>query len=162
MQCPKCNHPVTDECANCAYCGEPIPGRTPVLDESEQLTIEDMVRHTMEEGHDRRKEDRRKGERRKDSGDGAESQSEADPLSLEKTAAMLAKMKDLMENGRFDADVYERMALDAVKDFLSTMADSDQLIFVSYEIIDSKLAPFLNEEMLEKIKTSVMDSIAER
>jgi hypothetical protein len=151
MQCPKCNHPLSDESLNCVYCGEPIPGRAPVLEGAEPLSIEDMVKHTMEEGQDRRKEDRRK-----DAG------SEADPLSLEKTASMLAKMKDLMKNGRFDANVYERMALDAVRDFLSAMDDSDQLIFVSYEIADSKLAPFLTEEMIAKIKASVMDSIAER
>ena len=69
-----------------------------------------------------------------------------DALSMEKTVAMLAKMKNLLDSGRFDAKVYEHMTLDAVKDYLSTMTDSAQLIFVSYEIQDSDLGPFLTQD----------------
>lgn len=88
--------------------------------------------------------------------------SDKELLSIEKTVAMLAKMKGLLENGRFDADVYERMALDSVKDYLATLTDETRLIFVSYEIGDSALAPFLNAEMIEKLKVSVMDEISEK
>ncbi len=144
------------------YCGEPIRSGAPASEASEDLSIEDMVMHTMEGTQDRRREDRRKGDRRVEAGEGANGDSEADPLSLERTAAMLAKMKGLLENGRFDAEVYERMALDSIKDYLSTLDDGAQLIFVSYEIDDSKLAPFLTEDMIEKIKMLVMDTIAER
>jgi hypothetical protein len=152
MQCPKCNHPLSDESAHCVYCGEPIRRAAPVFDVSEDMSIEEMVRHTME-GIKDKPEGACKG-----AGEG----SAANPVSLEKTAGMLAKMKDLMENGRFDADVYERMALDTIKDFLFTMDDGAQLIFVSYEIADSKLAPFLTEDIIGKIKQFVMDTIAER
>lgn len=152
MQCPKCNHPLSDESINCMYCGEPIPGGAAASDISEELSIEDMVMHTMAEVRDKRQ----------DAGEEGNADSEADPLSLAKTSAMLAKMKELLDNGRFDADVYERMALDSIKDYLSTMNDGAQLIFVSYEIADSKLAPFLTEDMIEKIKMFVTDTIAER
>jgi len=187
MQCPKCKHPLSDESVNCVYCGapvsaepvsgdpisaekvsgesisaeplggestngEPVSGETSVSDTSEELSIEDMVMHTMEPSHNKRE----------DAGEEADADSETDPRSLEKTAAMLAKMKGLLDNGRFDTDVYERMALDSIKDYLSTMDDSAQLIFVTYEIGDSKLAPFLTEDMIEKIKMLVMDTIAER
>jgi hypothetical protein len=85
-----------------------------------------------------------------------------DALSMEKTVAMLAKMKNLLDSARFDATVYEHMALDAVKDYLSTMTDSAQLIFVSYEIQDSDLGPFLTQEMIDALRMYVMDAIAQR
>jgi hypothetical protein len=88
--------------------------------------------------------------------------SDKNPLSIENTVAMLAKMKGLLENGRFDAAVYERMALDSVKDYLTTLTDETRLIFVSYEIADSALGQFLNAEMMEKLKVSVMDEISEK
>jgi hypothetical protein len=85
-----------------------------------------------------------------------------DALSMEKTVATLAKMKTLLDSGRFDAKVYEHMALNAVKDYLSTMNDSAQLIFVSYEIQDSVLGPFLTQAMMETLRMYVMDAIAQR
>lgn len=85
-----------------------------------------------------------------------------DAMSLEKTVAMLAKMKNLLDSGRFEANVYEHMSLDAVKDYLSTMTDSAKLIFVSYEIQDSDLGPFLTQEMIDALRKSVMDEIAQR
>ena len=85
-----------------------------------------------------------------------------DALSLEKTVAMLAKMKNLLDSGRFDANVYEHMTLNAVKDYLSTMTDSAQLIFVSYEIQDSDLGPFLTQAMIDTLRMYVMDAIAQR
>lgn len=85
-----------------------------------------------------------------------------DVLSLEKTVAMLAKMKNLLDSGRFDANVYEHMTLNAVKDYLSTMTDSAQLIFVSYEIQDSDLGPFLTQAMIDTLRMYVMDIIAQR
>ena len=88
--------------------------------------------------------------------------SHIDALSMEKTVAMLAKMKNLLDIGRFDANVYEHMTLDAVRDYLSTMTDSAQLIFVSYEIQDSDFGPFLSQEMIASLKMSVMDTIAQR
>jgi len=81
---------------------------------------------------------------------------------MEKTVNMLAKMKALLDKGRFDADVYERMVLDTIKDYLLTLNDETRLIFVSYEIESSGFAPFLNEEMIEKIKTFVMDEISQK
>ena len=150
MQCPKCNHPLSDDSVSCMYCGEPIHGKAPVSDISEELSIEDMVMHTMEPVTDDR------------AGVCEQDNSEADPLSLEKTAAMLAKMKGLLDNGRFDVDVYERVALDSIKDYLTTLNEGAQLIFVSYEIDNSKLAPFLTEDMIEKIKMFITDTIAER
>ena len=158
MQCPKCNHPLSDASVSCMYCGEPVPGKAPapdtpapaisVPDTSEELSIEDMVMHTMEPVKDERGRE--------------EDNSEADPLSLEKTAAMLAKMKGLLDNGRFDVEVYERVALDSIKDYLTTLNEGAQLIFVSYEIDNSKLGPFLTEDMIEKIKMFVTDTISER
>jgi len=165
MQCPKCNHPLSDDSVSCMYCGEPIRGGAPAPDiaapdiaapdiaapdTSEELSIEDMVMHTMEPVTDDR------------AGVCEQDNSEADPLSLEKTAAMLAKMKGLLDNGRFDVDVYERVALDSIKDYLTTLNEGAQLIFVSYEIDNSKLAPFLTEDMIEKIKMFITDTIAER
>ncbi len=132
------------------YCGEPIHGKAPVSDISEELSIEDMVMHTMEPVTDDRAEVCE------------QDNSEADPLSLEKITAMLAKMKGLLDNGRFDVDVYERVALDSIKDYLTTLNEAAQLIFVSYEIDNSKLAPFLTEAMIEKIKLFVTDTISER
>jgi hypothetical protein len=85
-----------------------------------------------------------------------------DALSMEKTVAMLAKMKNLLDSGRFDPNVYEHMTLNAVKDYLSTMNDSAKLIFVSYEIQDSDLGPFLTQEMIDALRMSVMDDIAQR
>ena len=85
-----------------------------------------------------------------------------DALSLEKTVAMLAKMKNLLDSGRFDAKVYEHMALDAVKDYISAMTDSAKLIFVSYEIQDSDLRPFLTQTMIDTLRMSVMDALAQR
>ena len=170
MQCPKCNHPLSDDSASCMYCGRairggapvsdeapvsdgapvpegvPVPEVAPVFDTSEELSIEDMVKHTMEPVKGKPDEDN----------------AEADSLSLAKTAAMLAKMKGLLDNGRFDVDVYERVALDSLKDYLTTLNEGAQLIFVSYEIDNSKLAPFLNEDMIEKIKMFVTDTISER
>jgi hypothetical protein len=148
MQCPKCNHPLSDDSVSCMYCGEPIHGVAPAPDTSEDLSIEDMVMHTMEPVKDERVCE--------------EDKTEADPLSLEKIAAMLAKMKGLLDNGRFDVDVYERVALDCIKDYLTTLNEGAQLIFVSYEIDNSKLAPFLTEDMIEKIKMFVTDTISER
>jgi hypothetical protein len=150
MQCPKCNHPLSDDSVSCMYCGEPVHGGAPVSDTSEDLSIEDMVMHTMEPVKDERE------------GVCEEDNSEADPLSLEKIAAMLAKMKGLLDNGRFDVDVYERVALDCIKDYLTTLNEGAQLIFVSYEIDNSKVAPFLTEDMIEKIKMFVTDTISER
>jgi hypothetical protein len=83
-------------------------------------------------------------------------------LSMEKTVAMLSKMKNLLDSGRFEANVYEHMSLDAVKDYLSTMTDSAKLIFVSYEIQESDLGQFLTEEMIDALRKSVMDDIAQR
>jgi len=184
MQCQKCKHPLSDESVTCIYCGEPKHsgavvseksaelsvedmggeavsdtsaelsiedmGGEAVSDTSAELSIEDMVMHTMEPV---------KGERK---GVCKEDNSAADPLSLKKTAAMLAKMKGLLDDGRFDIDVYERVALDSIKDYLTTLNEGAQLIFVSYEIGDSKLAPFLTEDMIEKIKIFVTDTISER
>ena len=155
MQCPKCNHPLSDDSVSCMYCGESIHGGAPAPDipapdTSEELSIEDMVMHTMEPVKD------------EPEGVCEEDNSEAGPLSLAKTAAMLAKMKGLLDNGRFDVEVYERVALDSIKDYLTTLNEGAQLIFVSYEIDNSTLAPFLTEDMIEKIKMFITDTIAER
>jgi len=83
-------------------------------------------------------------------------------LSLNKIIAVIAKMKSLLDAGRFEQALYERMTLDLVRDYLSTMDDSKQLIFVSYEIENSELSPYVTPEMLEKLRHFVMDSIANR
>jgi hypothetical protein len=54
------------------------------------------------------------------------------------------------------------MALDSIKDYLLTLNDGTRLIFVSYEIESSGFAPFLNQEMIEKIRTLVMDEISQK
>ncbi len=81
-------------------------------------------------------------------------------LSLEKIVAVIAKMKSLLDAGRFEQPLYERMSLDLIRDYLSTMDESGRLIFVSYEIQDSELAPYLTQDMREKLKLHIMDSLA--
>jgi len=82
-----------------------------------------------------------------------------DALSLKKITAVIAKMKRLLDAGRFEQAIYERMSLDLIRDYLSTKDASGKLIFVSYEIQDSELAPYLTPDMVEKLKVLVMDSI---
>jgi len=82
------------------------------------------------------------------------------PLSLPKTVAILARMKDLLDRGRFDKALYERMALDVIRDYLSTLDDSARLIFVSYEIQDSELFPFLTGGMVAALQGTTADRIA--
>lgn len=83
-------------------------------------------------------------------------------LSLEKIIAVIAKMKSLLDADRFEQAIFERMTLDLVRDYLSAMDDGTRLIFVSYEIENSELAPFLSPGMLEKLRRSVMDSLANK
>lgn len=85
-----------------------------------------------------------------------------DSLSLKKITAVIAKMKSLLDAGRFEQAVYERTSLDLIRDYLSTKDDSGKLIFASYEIQDSELAPYLTQDMVEKLKLHVMDSIAQQ
>ncbi|MBM4309968.1 MAG: zinc ribbon domain-containing protein [Deltaproteobacteria bacterium] len=85
-----------------------------------------------------------------------------DALSLKKITAVIAKMKSLLDAGRFEPALYERMSIDLLRDYLSTKDDSGKLIFVSYEIQDSELAPYLTQDMVEKLKLYVMDAIAEK
>jgi len=85
-----------------------------------------------------------------------------DALSLKKITAVIAKMKSLLDAGRFEPALYERMSVDLLRDYLSTKDDSGKLIFVSYEIQDSELAPYLTQDMVEKLKLHVMDAIAEK
>jgi hypothetical protein len=87
---------------------------------------------------------------------------EAEGLSLQKITAVIAKMKSLLDAGRFEQALYERMSIDLLRDYLSTKDDSGKLIFVSYEIQDSELAPYLTQDMVEKLKLYVMDTIAEK
>ncbi len=87
-------------------------------------------------------------------------QPQDDSLSLKKITAVIAKMKSLLDAGRFDQALYERMSLDLMRDYLSTKDAGGKLIFVSYEIQDSELAPYLTQAMVEKLKQLVMDSLA--
>jgi hypothetical protein len=89
-----------------------------------------------------------------------EAQPQDDSLSLKKITAVIAKMKSLLDAGRFEQALYERMSLDLIRDYLSTKDAGGKLIFVSYEIQDSELAPYLTQDMIEKLKLHVMDSLA--
>lgn len=83
-------------------------------------------------------------------------------LSFNRIVAVIGKMKSLLDAGRFEQAPYERMVLDLVRDYLSTMDDSKKLIFVSYEIEGSELSSFLTPGMLERLRHSVMDSITNK
>jgi hypothetical protein len=178
MQCPKCNHPINDPSTHCMYCGAPTGGST-LLPGSASAPDTGGCVHARQSGPFKLEGDPAGKNLQVENGvcsDGYEivieqieevSSTEAtnphiDALSMEKTVAMLARMKNLLDSGRFDANVYEHMALDAVKDYLSPMTDSAQLIFVSYEIQDSDLGPFLSQEMIDMLRMYVMDTIAQR
>ena len=178
MQCPKCKHPINATSTHCMYCGAPTAGSTLVPGSSGASDTRDGV-HARQPGPFKLEDDPVSKNLQVSNGvcsDGYEilieqtkeiSSTEATnphfgALSLEKTVAMLAKMKNLLESGRFDANVYEHMTLDAVKDYLSIMTDSAKLIFVSYEIQDSELGPFLTQAMIDTLRMSVMDAIAQR
>lgn len=177
MQCPKCNHPITDTTTHCMYCGAPT-GDSTLQPASLAASDADDGVHVRQSRPFKFEEDPARNNPQVENGvcsDGYEgvivqtedeSSAEANPptdaLSMEKTVLMLAKMKNLLDSDRFDVTVYEHMTLDAVKDYLSTMTDSAQLIFVSYEIQDSDLGPFLTREMIDTLRMHVMDAIAQR
>lgn len=178
MQCPKCNHPINDTSNHCMYCGEPT-GDSTLLPGSASASDTGGCVHARQSGPFKLEDDPVSKNLQVENGvcsDGYEivigqteevSSTEAtnphiDALSMEKIVAMLAKMKNLLDSGRFDANVYEHMALDAVKDYLSPMTDSAKLIYVSYEIQDSDLGPFLTQAMIDTLRMSVMDTIAQR
>lgn len=178
MQCPKCNHPINDTSTNCMYCGAPTGGSTLLQGasgapdkggcvhqrQSEPLNPDDDPVSTILQTEDDVYSDGYEIviEHTEAASSTEGTNPHIDALSMEKTVAMLAKMKNLLDRGRFDANVYEHMTLDAVRDYLSTMTDSAQLIFVSYEIQDSDLGPFLTQEMIASLRMSVMDTIAQR
>jgi hypothetical protein len=179
MQCPKCKHPISDTCEHCMYCGTPL-GDNAFLEsvvDSDKAELAGSVQQSgtincdvapvnkQLEPDDIVSNDRH-GVIVENIDVTSASDKDVDPiadaLSMEKTVAMLAKMKGLLDKGRFDADVYERMALDTIKDYLLTLNDETRLIFVSYEIESSGFAPFLNEEMIERMRTFVMDEISQK
>jgi hypothetical protein len=178
MQCPKCNHPINDTSTQCMYCGAPtagstlLPGSSGASDASGGVHVRQSGPFKMEDDPARKNLQKENGvcsngyeiviEQTEELSSTQATNPHIDALSPEKTAAMLAKMKNLLDSGRFDANVYEHMALDAVKDYLSTMNDSARLIFVSYEIQDSDLGPFLTQAMMETLRMYVMDAIAQR
>ncbi len=179
MQCPKCQHPISDTCEHCMYCGTPI-GDSAFLESAVDSKKADLAGSAQQSGtinidgapvnkqpaSDVVVSNDRHGVIVENIDVTCVSDEDVDPtadaLSMEKTVAMLAKMKGLLDKGRFDADVYERMALDSIKDYLLTLNDGTRLIFVSYEIESSGFAPFLNEEMIEKIRTLVMNEISQK
>jgi hypothetical protein len=169
---------MNDTLTHCMYCGAPIVASTLLPGASGTPGTGEGV-HARQSGPFKLKNDPARKNPQHENGvcsngyeivieqTEAESSTEAanphiDALSLEKTVAMLAKMKNLLDSGRFDVNVYEHMTLDAVKDYLSTMTDSAQLIFVSYEIQDSDLGPFLTQAMIDALRMYVMDVIAQR
>jgi len=178
MQCPKCNHPINDTSNHCMYCGAPTGGSTLLPGSSGDPGIGGCVHARQSEpvNPDDDPVSKILQVENKVCSDGYEiviehteevSSTEAtNPhigvLSMEKTVAMLSKMKNLLDSGRFDVNVYEHMTLDAVRDYLSTMTDSAKLIFVSYEIQDSDLGPFLSQAMIETLRMYVMDTVAQR
>lgn len=181
MQCPKCGRKVAGKRETCMYCGAFLIDKPSTLqnihvvndhnvyistDEQQEVKLENLpekLRHKVEEAV-------RKGDH---AGTVIEERSIVRPasggqlgehaaISLKKTLRLLSQMQDSFHKGKIEISIYERMATDIVKDYISSLDDSIKVNFVANGITDSELLVYLTDEMLNNIRAFVISSVADK
>ena len=181
MQCLKCGRKYSDKRKICIYCGASLEGQN--SSQKNYIVGKDSnIFITDEQNNEVRLEDlpekaRRKAENSIRKGDGEvivkeehkilqsslEGMSgESGALSLEKILTLLPKMRDSLNKGHMEHSSYEKMVINIIKDYISSLADNIKLDFVVNGIIDSELSDYLNEEMLNDLRAHVISSISDK
>ena len=181
MHCLKCGRKFSDKKKICIYCGASLDGQASPQanylvtkdsnifiseEQNNSVKLQNLPKHVRYKVED----DFRNGN------DGAivkEERTIVQPhlentneqrgaISLEKILTLLSKMKDSFNSGHLENSVYERMVLDIMKDFISTLDDDIKLNFVVNQIMDSELADYLNEEWLNNLRAFVISSLTDK
>ncbi|MBN1663275.1 MAG: zinc ribbon domain-containing protein [Deltaproteobacteria bacterium] len=168
MQCPKCNHKISDQSKSCLYCGAPIgdEGAAPktfafadkngLFIQTEQTSVEiDHKKINLEDlPEDMRlklEEAMRQGKNEVVIEKTSTVSNSLDTMPLEKISSVLAKMKDLLDRGQMNHEVYEPMALSIIKDYLATLDDKAQLTFLDDKLPGIALHKYMTEGMFKKL-----------
>lgn len=83
-------------------------------------------------------------------------------LSIEKTLSILSKIKDSYRQSRIKPAEYENMVLEVIQDYLAPIDDDQKIRFVVNGILDSEFMSFLNDEILNKLRGSVIGSVSNK
>ena len=180
MKCPKCGREFSNKKQICIYCGAALDGQAspktnyPVNevsnifisdDQDKEVALEDLpaqVRRQVE-GAVSKKND---GVVVEDESTIVQSpfataNGQTSTLSIEKVLSLLSKMRASVNHGRLEQSVYERMAAGIIKDYISTLDDDTKLDFVVNRISDSELSDYLNEKILNDLRSFVISSISD-
>ena len=174
MECPKCGRQISAKKEKCMYCGASASGRSPstinhkvskngnmiisdVHDEAETLQdLPDQVRSKIE---DALREGKNEVLIKEESPIVHDAEQEVPVVaSLERVLTLLSKMKDTLEDGKIDSSAYDRMALDMIRDYISTLPEDLRLNFVVHEITQSELFGYINEDILRDLRAFVLSS----
>ncbi len=180
MQCPKCNHTISDKSESCLYCGAPMAGNATArqsvvfadknslfvqTQETRELKIEDLpenLRGSVEEAIRQGKKEVVVKENTAISHSPENTSPKTDSLPSEKLLPVLTKMKDLLNNGQMQAADYERMTLSIITEHLSNLDDQAKLACIDPGNKDIALHQYVNEAMLKKLKSFVIKAIADK
>lgn len=183
MQCPKCNHKISDSSKSCLYCGAPItsdaaPAKTVAFADKNSLFIQTEITHNgknvkledlPQDIRQKVEEALRQGKKEaiiektstvSNSLDAVTSK--ADIMPLEKITSVLAKMKDSLDRGQMTPEVYEPMALSVIRDYLAGLDDKAQLTFLDNTLDGIELHKYMTEEMFKKLRPMVINSLMDK
>ena len=181
MKCLKCEREFSNKKEICIYCVAPLDGQASsqknhivnevsnifISDEqNKEVKLKDLpeqfgrhVEDAVSKGND---EVVVKEERTIVQLPLASADEETNALSIEKVLIMLSKMADSLNDGYLEHSVYERIATDIIKDYISTFADNIKLDFVVNRITDSELSDYLNEKILNDLRAFVISTVSDK
>ena len=177
MECIKCGQPITTERKKCMYCGASAGTRSPsIIDHKvskdgimiisgthcEAETLQDLpervrskIENTLRDGKNEViiKEERTIVH--------DEEQEVPVAASLKKVVTLLSKMKATLEGGTIGHREYNQMAVNIIKDYVSTLPEDIRLNFVMNDIKTSELSGYINNEALKDLRAFVLASKTE-
>jgi hypothetical protein len=180
VRCLKCGHENFGKKRDCIYCGASLEGETSreisyIVDKKSSIFISDKQKNEVN-FNELPEKVRRKIEDAVSKGKNEvivkketsvfqphpTSAKQEHALSFEKVLALLSEMKNSFSEGRIEYDVYERMASDIVKDYISTLDDHIKVDFVINEIKNSEIYDYLDDKMIKDLKTFVISSVSDK
>jgi len=176
MKCSTCGRKYVADRQTCVYCGASANGQTMspksiVINEKTPMVISDgsgkdvPPTHLPEHIQHKIEDALQKGE---DQATVTEEHAMLDysstdtgevmnALPLDKMLSVLEGMKDSLESGLIQKNVYERMVIDFIKDYILTLDEHFRLRFVAHGLESYGLSGYLNAEMLKEINTFVIN-----
>ena len=181
MNCPKCNRKVSGNRETCLYCGESL-GRQPVSKSNstmlnikggyvqsetvEKIDLSDLpanIKAKVEEAFRRgQKAVTIKDERSivKYTLDGTVDKE--NELSIEDALSFLAGIRDSYNQRGIKTAEYEQMVLDIIQNYLAPIDDREKINFVVNGILESDFMSYLSDEMLKKLRCTIIESVSNK